>query len=373
MKLINHDWQGPLCESWCCVCLASRRRKARRRRFIPRWSGKCPLSIWETRERESADRLAHRNNTSVMDGNAAAVTVGGSLTSNNWLIWSISIVYTFRTDDDRFENIPSATDERPVLDTCLAGSRAWLTPVSHSSATRARLYLLSTQESQQRAPLLLFASTSHHRGPLVGKKADKARRVSRALQQPARPKNTHVGTHRPVDAVFVLWIQTLRSWDSSAEVQAGRFCVASTTDAHKPVQISSPFSTGVTAESRGIPSTTVWHKPRRVFPSRPSSASPALAGWEKKKWCFFHNDALFVNSTCLADSHNLRWRFTEPTVAFYSPWINRGWRDPSVLTCVVMTSALRGSVRGGYSSRLTVRTPAGTLHSLPGDTNPHTD
>lgn len=45
---------------------------------------------------------------------------------------------------------------------------------------------------------------------------------------------------------------------------------------------------------------------------------------EKKKWCFFHNDALLTNS----DSHNLQWWFTELTVAFYSAWINRGWRDP---------------------------------------------
>lgn len=44
----------------------------------------------------------------------------------------------------------------------------------------------------------------------------------------------------------------------------------------------------------------------------------------KKKWCFFHNDALLTNS----DSHNLQWWFTELTVAFYSAWINRGWRDP---------------------------------------------
>lgn len=59
--------------------------------------------------------------------------------------------------------------------------------------------------------------------------------------------------------------------------------------------------------------------------------------------------------------------------------INKQWdqqkqryRDSSMLTCVLMMSVLRVSVRGGKSSRLTVKTPAGTLHSLPGDTHTHT-
>lgn len=81
---------------------------------------------------------------------------------------------------------------------------------ANSSSTRTGLYLLSAQERQQRAPLLLFASASHHRGPLVREKADEARRVSRALQQPACLEDTHVRTRRLVDAVLILRRQTVR-------------------------------------------------------------------------------------------------------------------------------------------------------------------
>lgn len=80
---------------------------------------------------------------------------------------------------------------------------------SVSLGTGTGVYLLSAQESHQRAPLLLSTAASHHWGPLVGEEADEARRLSRALQQPARPEDADVRTHGPVDAVLVLQAQTV--------------------------------------------------------------------------------------------------------------------------------------------------------------------
>lgn len=134
------------------------------------------------------------------------------------------------------------------------------------------------------------------------------------------------------------------------------------------MQRSSPFWTGVTDGSRGTLATTVWHKPRRAFPSLPSSASPVIAEREthqslyRRPRCFLHNAAFM--EFCCHDSLPLH---SGTLLWMNNQWDRRRWRDVSVLTCVLTTSALRQSVRGGYSSRLTVKTPAGTLHSLPGD------
>ncbi len=79
----------------------------------------------------------------------------------------------------------------------------------------------------------------------------------------------------------------------------------------RPVQRSSPFWIGVTGVSQGTPSTTVWHKPRRVFPSLPSAASPVIAEWEVQwrqllniKRCCFYSDWLLTTlmEFCCHDS-----------------------------------------------------------------------
>lgn len=130
MKLINHDWQGPLCESWCCVCLASRRLRQGGEDLS---RGGLGNARYLSGRRESAERFAWRTGTTHLSWTEMQLQLQ---LEEIWPVrtdWfeafsAISIVYTFRTDDDRFENIPSVTDERPMLDTCLEGSSSSLTP-----------------------------------------------------------------------------------------------------------------------------------------------------------------------------------------------------------------------------------------------------